>query len=217
MASTTPRKPTDRRSTTCSPASGWASRWISHMRERPQNDQAYLKSAAEMAALFADLPWGPAALATTMRDRRASATSRCSKPHCVAPQVPLPAGMTPTTQLRALCERRTDEALCRVIQQALHARRSPASATGARTGRHLDAGVGGVLPLRPRHRLRRPRHGHPLSADGAAPPTASSPICWRSPASIRSSMGCSSSAFSTPNARACPISTSTSSPTAARS
>jgi error-prone DNA polymerase len=71
--------------------------------ERPQNDQAYLKSASEMAALFADLPWGPAALATSTELAEQCAVSLL-KPHCVAPQVPLPAGMTPTAQLRTLCE-----------------------------------------------------------------------------------------------------------------
>jgi error-prone DNA polymerase len=72
--------------------------------ERPKNDRAYLKSASEMAALFADLPWGPAAVATSMELAEQCDVSLL-KPHCVAPQVPLPVGMTPTTQLRALCER----------------------------------------------------------------------------------------------------------------
>jgi error-prone DNA polymerase len=71
--------------------------------ERPKNDQAYLKSASEMAALFIDLPWGPAALATSTELAEQCDVSLL-KPHCVAPQVPLPVGMTPTTQLRALCE-----------------------------------------------------------------------------------------------------------------
>jgi len=71
--------------------------------ERPQNDQAYLKSASEMAALFAYLPWGAAAVATSIELAEQCDVSLL-KPHCIAPQVPLPAGMTRTTQLRALCE-----------------------------------------------------------------------------------------------------------------
>ncbi len=72
--------------------------------ERPQNDQANLKSATEMQALFGDLPWGPEAFATT-----AEIASQCEisllKGHCVAPQVSLPEGITPAIQLRMLCER----------------------------------------------------------------------------------------------------------------
>jgi error-prone DNA polymerase len=70
--------------------------------ERPQNDRAYLKSSAQMRALFADLPWGPAAVATSIELAEQCDLSLL-KPHCVAPQVPLPAGVTPTTRLRALC------------------------------------------------------------------------------------------------------------------
>jgi DNA polymerase-3 subunit alpha len=72
-------------------------------RARPQNDQAYLKGAAEMAALFADLPWGSVALATSGEIAEQCAVSLL-KPHCVAPQVPLPAGVTPNSYLRTLCD-----------------------------------------------------------------------------------------------------------------
>lgn len=72
--------------------------------ERPKNDQAYLKSATGMAALFSALPWGPAALATA-----GEIAEQCNvallKGHCVPPQIPLPEGMTPATHLRALCKR----------------------------------------------------------------------------------------------------------------
>jgi DNA polymerase III alpha subunit len=70
---------------------------------RPKNDQAYLKSAAQMWRVFSNLPWGSAAVATTVEIAEQCELSLL-KPHCVAPQVSLPADMTPTTQLRALCE-----------------------------------------------------------------------------------------------------------------
>ncbi|HEV2237153.1 MAG TPA: DNA polymerase III subunit alpha [Ktedonobacterales bacterium] len=73
-------------------------------RERPRNDQAYLKGGAELAALFARWPWGGAALATS-----AELAARCQvallRGSCTAPRVPLPAGETPTSQLARLCER----------------------------------------------------------------------------------------------------------------
>lgn len=72
--------------------------------ERPRNDEARLKSPDEMAALFAPLLWGPAALAAT-----AAIAGRCQlsllRTTCTAPQVSLPAGeTTPLTWLRTLCE-----------------------------------------------------------------------------------------------------------------
>jgi error-prone DNA polymerase len=71
--------------------------------ERPKNDQAYLKGAAAMQRLIGRLPWGPAALALTTEIAEQCEVSLL-KPHCVAPQVPLPEGGTPTSHLRALCE-----------------------------------------------------------------------------------------------------------------
>ncbi len=71
--------------------------------ERPKNDRAHLKGDAAMRMLFADLPWGLDAVATGVEIAEQCEVSLL-KPHCVAPQVPLPVGMTPTTQLRALCE-----------------------------------------------------------------------------------------------------------------
>src|SRR5262249_37085980 len=71
--------------------------------ERPKNDQAYLKGASAMQKLFGRLPWGPAALATSVEIAGQCDVSLL-KPHCVAPQVPLPEGSTPTSHLRALCE-----------------------------------------------------------------------------------------------------------------
>ena len=72
-------------------------------RERPQNDEARLKSAAETADLFSSLPYGPAALAATTE-----IAARCDlsllKALCTAPQVPLPTGETPASQLQRLCE-----------------------------------------------------------------------------------------------------------------
>ena len=72
-------------------------------RDRPRNDEAHLKSPQEMTELFAPLPYGPAALAATTE-----IASRCQvsllKAVCTAPRVPLPAGETPTSQLRRLCE-----------------------------------------------------------------------------------------------------------------
>ncbi len=71
--------------------------------ERPRNDEAHLKSAGELATLFARVPQGRAAL-------RASGeiAARCHlsllKGACTAPQVSLPTGTTPTTHLRTLCE-----------------------------------------------------------------------------------------------------------------
>ncbi|MGZ3676952.1 MAG: DNA polymerase III subunit alpha [Ktedonobacterales bacterium] len=72
--------------------------------ERPRNDEAHLKSAGEMAALFAPLPWGPTALAAS-----AQIAERCQRSllrtTCTAPHVPLPAGeTTPHSWLRTLCE-----------------------------------------------------------------------------------------------------------------
>jgi error-prone DNA polymerase len=70
--------------------------------ERPRNDQAYLKSGDELAALFARWPWGQAALATS-----AALAARCQvallRGSCTAPRVPLPAGETPSSQLARLC------------------------------------------------------------------------------------------------------------------
>ena len=71
--------------------------------ERPKNNQAHLKSSAQMRTRFADLPWGPEALATSVEIAKQCDVSLL-KPHCVAPQVPLPTGATPTSHLRALCE-----------------------------------------------------------------------------------------------------------------
>jgi error-prone DNA polymerase len=71
--------------------------------ERPRNDQAFLKSGAELAALFARWPWGQEVLATS-----AELAARCQvallRGHCTAPHVPLPAGETNTSQLIRLCE-----------------------------------------------------------------------------------------------------------------
>jgi error-prone DNA polymerase len=72
-------------------------------RERPRNDEAYLKPPAELLALFDSLPRGDAALAATNE-----IAGRCRltllKGVCTAPEVSLPAGETPTSQLRRLCE-----------------------------------------------------------------------------------------------------------------
>jgi error-prone DNA polymerase len=69
--------------------------------ERPRNDEAFLKSGAELAALFAPLPEGPAALAAT-----AEIAAQCDlsllKGVCTAPRVALPEGVSPTRQLRRL-------------------------------------------------------------------------------------------------------------------
>jgi len=71
-------------------------------RERPRNDEAHLKRATEMARLFAPLPWGPAALAAS-----GEIAARCDlsllRGVCTAPQVMLPVGATPESQLRRLC------------------------------------------------------------------------------------------------------------------
>ncbi|HEV2460860.1 MAG TPA: DNA polymerase III subunit alpha, partial [Ktedonobacterales bacterium] len=71
--------------------------------ERPRNDEAYLKRAGEMAALFAPLPWGASALAAA-----GALAAQCHlsllKGVCTAPRVPLPAGHTPASHLRTLCE-----------------------------------------------------------------------------------------------------------------
>jgi DNA polymerase III alpha subunit len=71
--------------------------------ERPTTDEAHLKSADELAPLFAGFDWAAAALAAT-----GEIADRCHlallKAVCTAPRVPLPADQTPTTQLRALCE-----------------------------------------------------------------------------------------------------------------
>ncbi|MGH2514981.1 MAG: PHP domain-containing protein, partial [Ktedonobacterales bacterium] len=71
--------------------------------ERPRNDEAYLKGASDLSALFAPLPWGPDALAAT-----AEIAARCDlsllKSTCTAPQVSLPEGETPTQYLYRLCE-----------------------------------------------------------------------------------------------------------------
>jgi error-prone DNA polymerase len=71
--------------------------------ERPRNDEAYLKCAGEIAALFAPLPWGPSALAAA-----GALAAQCHlsllKGVCTAPRAPLPAGHTPASHLRTLCE-----------------------------------------------------------------------------------------------------------------
>ena len=71
--------------------------------ERPCNDQAYLKSAGELTTLFAKLPWGREALAATTEIAAACDLSLL-KAVCTAPVVPLPAGTTPQSRLRDLCE-----------------------------------------------------------------------------------------------------------------
>jgi len=71
-------------------------------RERPRNDEAHLKSGSELASLFGLLPWGPSALAAS-----GEIAARCDlsllKGVCTAPQVALPEGETPESQLRRLC------------------------------------------------------------------------------------------------------------------
>jgi error-prone DNA polymerase len=71
--------------------------------ERPRNDEGFLKSAEEMTALFAPLPWGRAALAASVE-----IAARCEvsllKGVCTAPRVPLPEGATPAGELLRLCE-----------------------------------------------------------------------------------------------------------------
>ncbi|HEX2349545.1 MAG TPA: PHP domain-containing protein, partial [Ktedonobacterales bacterium] len=75
-------------------------------RERPRNDTAYLASGAELAERMARCPWAQAALATS-----AEIAARCVagdvgllRPACVAPRVPLPAGVTPRQRLAELCK-----------------------------------------------------------------------------------------------------------------
>ena len=75
---------------------------------RPRNDEAHLKSALEMAALFASLPQGKEALAAT-NELGARCNLALLKGTCTAPRVPLPAGVSPSEQLQKLCE----EGLCR--------------------------------------------------------------------------------------------------------
>ena len=71
--------------------------------ERPRNDEAFLKGADELAALFTPLPWGRAALAATTEIAAACDLSLL-KAVCTAPSVPLPEGETPQSRLRSLCE-----------------------------------------------------------------------------------------------------------------
>ena len=71
--------------------------------ERPRNDEAYLRGADEMAALFGALPWGPAALAMTARVA-AECDISLLRGVCTAPAVPIPDGQTPGERLRVLCE-----------------------------------------------------------------------------------------------------------------
>ncbi|HEU5438132.1 MAG TPA: DNA polymerase III subunit alpha [Ktedonobacterales bacterium] len=112
--------------------------------ERPRNDEAYLKGAHEMAALFAALPGGPAALAASEQ-----IAARCElsllKGVCTAPHVPIPDGHTPTMHLRALCT----EALVR------------------REGRAADAPTHGATPVI----VRAGRKGLQQGAAAAAIPT----------------------------------------------
>lgn len=71
--------------------------------ERPRNDEVYLKSAEEMAALVGNLPWGVNALAATEQIATQCHVSLL-KSICTAPAAPLPAGETPTQHLHRLCE-----------------------------------------------------------------------------------------------------------------
>ena len=71
--------------------------------ERPRNDEASLADMAEMTARFQDLPWGVDALAAS-GELAAACTFALPRDVCRAPRVPLPAGETPATHLRALCE-----------------------------------------------------------------------------------------------------------------
>ena len=70
--------------------------------ERPRNAEAHLTAGGDLAALFARVPQGRAALRTS-----GEIAARCHlsllKGDCTAPQVALPPGATPTTHLRALC------------------------------------------------------------------------------------------------------------------
>ncbi|HEV2404817.1 MAG TPA: PHP domain-containing protein, partial [Ktedonobacterales bacterium] len=71
--------------------------------ERPRNDEAFLKSADEMAAVFTPLPWGRDALAATVEIAAACDLSLL-KAVCTAPSIPLPVGETPQSRLRDLCD-----------------------------------------------------------------------------------------------------------------
>ncbi len=71
--------------------------------ERPRNNEGFLKSGDEMAALFANIPGGRVALRTS-REIAARCHLSLLKATCTAPQVPLPEGTNPTTYLRNLCE-----------------------------------------------------------------------------------------------------------------
>jgi error-prone DNA polymerase len=96
-------------------------------RERPRNDEAHLKPSAELAALFAGLPWADEALATTAEIAAACELSLL-KGVCTAPRVPLPEGETPTSQLHALCE---------VGMRARYANELAALAPGSRERRQM--------------------------------------------------------------------------------
>ncbi|HEY1390317.1 MAG TPA: DNA polymerase III subunit alpha [Ktedonobacterales bacterium] len=72
--------------------------------ERPRNTQQYLKAANELAPLFANV--APAAMNQAIRVA-ASCSVEMLASACTPPQMPLPAGETPATYLRKLC----DEAL----------------------------------------------------------------------------------------------------------
>lgn len=71
--------------------------------ERPHNDEAYLKSASDMATLFRRIPHGRTALRASVE-----IAERCQlsllKTSCTAPQVPHLVGVDPTAHLQKLCE-----------------------------------------------------------------------------------------------------------------
>jgi error-prone DNA polymerase len=76
-------------------------------RERPRNDTAHLASGAELAERMERCPWAGSALVAS-----AEIAARCVagdvgllRPTCVAPRVPLPAGVTPRERLAELCAR----------------------------------------------------------------------------------------------------------------
>jgi error-prone DNA polymerase len=71
--------------------------------ERQRNDEAHLKSHHELAALYARIPHGRAAVHAS-----SEIAARCQvsllKGSCAAPRAPLPAEATPASHLRDLCE-----------------------------------------------------------------------------------------------------------------
>ncbi len=170
----------------------------------------YLKSAAEMRALWADRHGLPEACDNTLLIAERCDVSFTEGNGTYMPRFPCPVGEDETSWMVKEVERGPAGPLPR-----RHPRRGP-QACRVRARRHHPDGLQRLLPGRRRlHQLGQGQR-HPRRPRAVAPVRArSSPTRCGSPTSTRWSTACCSSGSSTPTASRCPTSTSTSTSVAA--